>query len=152
MSTSGHVLISLEERHALNIFAGSKQVELRRRTMHVEPGTVVWIYVKQPVGCVVGHAVVKATHSLSPRQVWGKFGSRSGLRRQEFFAYFEDVARAFVLELRDARRLEEAITLETLRAVSSSFHPPQFFTRLTPETALARVLARSKFSTLAQIR
>jgi predicted transcriptional regulator len=41
MNDSKHLLISLEERHAVNIFAGTKRVELRRREMHVEPGSTV---------------------------------------------------------------------------------------------------------------
>lgn len=140
MTSTEHVLISLEERHANGIFAGTKRVELRRRTMHVDEGTVVWIYVKQPVGSVLGQAVVAATHTLTPSQIWKRFGSCSGLKRAEFFEYFEGLSRAFVLELKEAQMLPEAVSLHTLRSASSGFHPPQFFTRIDPDSSLASTM------------
>jgi predicted transcriptional regulator len=143
MKTREDVLISLEERHANNIFAGIKRVELRRRTMHVEVGTVIWIYVKQPVGCVVGQVVVEATHQLSPSQIWKRFGPCSGLKKSEFFAYFDGLTQAFVLELKDARKLAEVVTLSMLRDAAGGFHPPQFFSRLAPDGALAKTMSSS---------
>jgi predicted transcriptional regulator len=140
MTSNDHVLISLEERHANNIFAGTKRVELRRRTMHVAAGTVVWIYVKRPIGSVLGQAIVAATHALTPNQIWHRFGSCSGLAKAEFFHYFEGLSRAFVLELKDARKLKEGVPLDALREASSSFHPPQFFTRIDPTGSLASVM------------
>lgn len=143
MNARDHVLISLEERHANNIFAGTKLVELRRRTMHVSVGTVVWIYVKQPVGCVLGQAVVAATHSLNPDQIWRRFGSCSGLSKAEFFDYFDGLDCAFVLELKDARKLKTAVPLEALRDAANGFHPPQFFTRMDPAGALVNIMDSS---------
>jgi predicted transcriptional regulator len=140
MTANDHVLISLDERHANNIFSGTKRVELRRRTMRVNKGTVVWIYVKQPVGSVLGQAVVAATHTLTPNQIWRRFGSCSGLGRAEFFGYFEGLNTAFALELKDVRKLREGVSLDTLRDASSGFHPPQFFTRIDPMGSLAHAM------------
>ena len=94
MQSTQHVLISLDERHATNILEGSKQVELRRRTMHVEPGSIVWLYVKKPVGAVVGFATVGATYVAAPSTVWRKYGPVSGLSRSEFVSYFAGAALA----------------------------------------------------------
>ncbi|SPA48448.1 conserved protein of unknown function [Cupriavidus taiwanensis] len=141
MSTNDHVLISLDERHANNILAGTKRVELRRRTMHVVSGTVVWLYVKQPVGSVVGRAVVAATHTLTPSQIWRRFGQCSGLKKAEFFDYVEGLETAFVLELKDVRRMQDPVPLDALRDASSRFHPPQFFTRIDATSSLTRVMA-----------
>lgn len=58
MITPHNFLISLEERYANGIFDGTKTVELRRRPMNVSIGATVWIYVKMPVGSVVGCAKV----------------------------------------------------------------------------------------------
>ena len=66
MGNGEHILISLASRHAENIFAGPKLVEVRRRTMNVVPGTTVWIYVKLPVGSTIGRVKVGAVHVLSP--------------------------------------------------------------------------------------
>ncbi|MGH8759318.1 MAG: transcriptional regulator [Burkholderiales bacterium] len=141
MNDAEHLLISLEERHALNIFAGTKQVELRRRAMHIDPGAKVWIYVKQPVGSVLGHVTVSATQSMSPALLWRRFGTCSGLEEVEFFRYFEGVTAGFALELISARMLSSPVSLEALRGAARGFHPPQFFSRVDPAGALFKVLS-----------
>lgn len=144
MNDNENLLISLEERHALNIFAGTKRVELRRREMRVEPGATVWIYVKVPIGCVTGYATVDNTHTTSPTQLWRRFGSCSGLERVEFFRYFEGVDKAFALELRDAHVLSVPISLADLRKASSGFQPPQFFSRIERGGSLFKVMTAVK--------
>ncbi|KND58184.1 Transcriptional regulator, Cro/CI family [Candidatus Burkholderia verschuerenii] len=141
ITSNDQVLIWLEERHASNIFAGTKRVELRRRAMHVSNGTVVWIYVKCPVGSVLGQAVVAATHILTPNQIWQKFGSCLGLARAEFFDYCEGLRSAFILELKDAKKMKEGVPLNALRDASTTFHPPQFFVRVDPTSSLAALMS-----------
>jgi predicted transcriptional regulator len=130
MNNDKHLLISLEERHARNIFAGTKRVELRRREMRINPGDTVWIYVKLPVGCVAGHATVDTTHTMSPARMWLRFGSCSGLKKSEFFRYFAGIEKAFALGLKDAQALSRPISLADLREASTGFQPPQFFSRV----------------------
>jgi len=138
-----HILISLASRHAEKIFAGQKQVELRRRPMHVAPGATVWIYVKLPVGSIVGRAKIEAVHTLSPTLLWRRFGLMSGLSRQEFFEYFEGVTKGFALVLEGVRRLRQSLPLETLQKAIKSFQPPQFFMRLAADhPVLSAVTAR----------
>jgi predicted transcriptional regulator len=127
---SAHILISLEERFAEGILSGRKRVELRRRAMSIEPGSTVWLYVKVPVGSIVGSVMVKAVHHLSPTRLWEKFGSASGLSRQEFFRYFDGSECGFALELEQPERRASSISLEFLRGAFSGFHPPQFFSHL----------------------
>ena len=141
MRSNDHILISLDERHAKNILSGTKRVELRRRTMHISSGTIVWLYVKQPVGSVVGCAVVAETHTLTPSQIWRRFGQCSGLKKSEFFTYVEGLETAFVLELKNVRKMQVPVGLGALRDASSRFHPPQFFSRIDAASGLARVMA-----------
>lgn len=136
MREKQHILISLKARHAENIFRGEKQVELRRRTMSVSPGATVWIYVKSPVGSIVGRARVGAVHALSPLMLWRRFGSMSGLSKDEFFEYFRGVAKGFALVLEGAQRLRSSLSLERLRQIAKGFQPPQFFIRLEAEHPL----------------
>jgi predicted transcriptional regulator len=136
MDEAEHVLISLEERHAENIFSGRKHVELRRRTMNLEAGTVVWIYVKLPVGKVIGCVRVEASHSLAPLSLWRKFARVCCIERDEFFDYFEGVSKGFALSLSEPQRLEGSVSLRELREASSGFQPPQFFVRLSPNSPL----------------
>jgi predicted transcriptional regulator len=131
-----HILISLEARHAENIIAGRKMVELRRRMMHITPGATVWIYAKLPVACIVGRATVAAVHTRPPSTLWRMFSSVSGVSRAEFFDYFRGTRQGTALELCNCIRLDSSFTLEFLRQVSARFNPPQFFTRLKQDTPL----------------
>lgn len=136
MGTNEHILISLESRHAENIFAGHKRVELRRRTMNVSPGATLWIYVKLPVGSIVGHARVGEVHASSPNALWRRYGSVSGLSRREFFSYFGGAEQGVALVLEQSKRLRSSLSLKALRQVDDGFQPPQFFARLTSEHPL----------------
>lgn len=131
MDGSEHILISLEARHAENILAGTKQVELRRRTMKIMPGAVIWIYVKLPVGSIVGRAVVKANESLAPAKLWQRHEKTCGLSRKEFFGYFKGVEKGTALILENTMRLQKSLSLESLRELDEFFQPPQFFSRLS---------------------
>jgi predicted transcriptional regulator len=130
MHNNEHILISLAPRHAENIFAGRKQIELRRRTMHVNPGTIVWVYVTLPVGSIVGRARITALHRGAPAALWAQFGPVSGLSEAEFLAYLDGVEEGVVLLLEDARHLRLPLSLAAIRQIAVGFNPPQFFIRL----------------------
>ncbi len=98
--------------------------------MNLAPGAIVWIYVKLPVGSIVGQMTVSNVHLASPSTLWRKFGAVSGLTRGEFYGYFEGVEQGFALEITKPKRMNSSVSLEDLRKVSSGFHPPQFFTHL----------------------
>lgn len=136
MTASAHALISLEERFAEGILSGEKLVELRRRPMRLNAGTTVWMYVKVPVGEVIGSAQVHSLHTLAPQTLWRKYGDVSGLSRAEFFDYFSGVERGFVLVLDNPVRLNNPVPLERLRILNDGFQPPQFFQHLANDGAL----------------
>ncbi len=144
MSRNQNILISLASRYAEKIFAGEKQVELRRRTMRVAPGATVWIYVKLPVGSIVGRAKVEAVHASSPASLWRRFGLVSGLSKEEFFEYFKGVTQGFALVLEGARRLRQSLSLDSLRRIVEGFNPPQFFVKLTAEHPLFYAVTTSR--------
>lgn len=153
MANSEHILISLAPRHAKNIFDGVKHIELRRRPMNVEPGTVVWIYVTLPVGMLMGRAKIAALHTASPNSLWKKFGSVSGLAKSEFLGYLSGLSQGVVLALEDVKALREPLSLKALRSLAKGFNPPQFFIRISEEhpffttlTAPANALFRRKNS------
>jgi predicted transcriptional regulator len=141
MNEAAHALISLEERFAEGILNGIKLVELRRRPMRLSMGTTIWMYVKVPVGKVVGSAQVHSLHALAPQTLWRRYGDVSGLDRAEFFDYFSGVARGFVLVLRNPVRLPSPFPLERLRSLSDGFQPPQFFQHLAGDSALVAALS-----------
>jgi predicted transcriptional regulator len=141
MNNAAHALISLEERFAEGILNGNKLVELRRRPMRMTVGTTIWMYVKVPVGKVVGSAQVQSLHTLAPTTLWKRYGDVSGLSRAEFFAYFSGVARGFVLVLCRPSRLPSPLTLQRLRSLNDGFQPPQFFAHLASDGALVSALS-----------
>lgn len=136
MSAPTHALISLEERFAEGILNGSKQVELRRRSMGLAVGTTIWMYVKLPIGEVIGSAKVQSLHTLAPATLWRKYGNVSGLSRDEFFDYFTGINRGFALVLEEPIKLTRPVSLDKLRRLNDKFHPPQFFQHLPDDGVL----------------
>lgn len=152
-----HILISLAPRHAGNIFSGRKQIELRRRSMNVVPGTIVWVYVTLPIGSIVGCAKIAAVHKSTPNALWRRFGTVSGLTRGEFLEYLEGLEEGVVLVLEDTEMLDQPLSLDALRDIADGFNPPQFFIRLGEEHPLFDTFSgsspqfRSKFEGIAPI-
>ena len=140
MRGRGHLLISLESRHAENILAGRKCVELRRRRMHVSEGDIVWLYVKSPVAAVVGCAVVGQCTTDGPAALWKRYGNISGLIRSEFMSYFNGVSEAFAMGVQSPKSIERPVSLVDLRKALPRFHPPQFYCWLDPASALRKLL------------
>lgn len=136
MTDTTHALISLEERFAEGILNGTKQVELRRRPMRLSVGAKIWLYVKMPVGKVVGSVEVRSSHALAPSTLWRRYSDVSGLCRREFFDYFTDVERGFVLVLGNPTRLPTPFPLDQLRTLNGGFQPPQFFQHLASDGPL----------------
>jgi predicted transcriptional regulator len=132
MANREHIIISLDARHADNIFEGRKHVELRRRRMRVEPGATALIYVKLPVGSIVGRVTIASIHASSAAELWREYGKISGLRKAEFFGYFRGASNPVALLLKKAKRYRNALSLEDIRRISGNFQPPQFFSRLQP--------------------
>ena len=139
MNKNEHIIISLEARHAENILCGHKQVELRRRTMNVTPGTIIWMYAKLPVGSIVGKVRIFDVYESSPKALWRRFGSVSGVSRSEFFEYFDGSDEGVALVLENAERLRCSLSLEFLREFLDGFHPPQFYSLLTNQKLIRKL-------------
>lgn len=146
MTDSTHALISLEARFAEGILSGSKRVELRRRPMRLLVGTTIWMYVKVPIGKVIGSVKVQSLHALAPSTLWRRYGDVSGLSRAEFFDYFVGVERGFVLVLEEPAKLARPVPLGKLRTLNDGFHPPQFFQHLAKDGPLVSAFTSNGFS------
>lgn len=138
-----NIIISLEPRYAEAILAGEKIYELRRRQFRVENGTKVWLYAKKPLGAVVGVATISKIHASSPTSVWRRFGSRSGVLRQDFYEYFADKPMAYAIELQSQARLSSPVSLSDIKAMDPRFHPPQFFKRFSVDDSILKYLLTS---------
>jgi predicted transcriptional regulator len=123
-----NILISVEHRYLTGILSGVKRVELRRRTLHVQPGTHVWIYGKAPQAAVAAVATVGAVVRAEPSELWGKCGDIAGVTKREFDEYFTGATFGWAIFLEEVHALPRIVTLAALREQST--HPPQFFMRL----------------------
>ncbi len=129
-----HIVISVKPKYGAQILTGHKTVELRRRTVHVEPGTRVWIYVTAPEANIAAVATVSSVVTGRPQTIWRKHKQSVGVTWAEFAAYFTDCESACAIVLCDIQAIAPALKLSELRKKSIHFHPPQFFKRLPPES------------------
>ena len=85
----------------------------------------------------------RGLHTLAPSTLWRRFGTVSGLKRQEFFEYFSGISKAFALGLSEPTELTSPIPLSKLRDVSGGFHPPQFFANVANDGPLLHVMSQA---------
>lgn len=125
------VLMSIHPRHAENLLAGTKQVELRKSAFSREVLRVV-VYATAPTSAVVGWLDVESVEEHSPARIWQRFGAITGITRAEFRRYFSGRQRAVAIRVRDPRRLETPVALVDLDERLSA---PQSFRYLSASTA-----------------
>ena len=133
-------IISLKPRYADLILTGKKSVELRSRIVRLKPGTTIWIYSTRPVGRIVGFAEVKSVVHGEPTLIWRRFKKKICIDEAEFNSYTEDRERVSAVTLTRVQELAEAPTLDGIRELTGTFHPPQFYAYLTSENELLGVL------------
>lgn len=133
------VLMSVRSPHVERLLAGTKTVEIRRRTWNVQPGTVVLLYAAGTVRALVGSVVVEKTETRAPSTIWRKYGQLTGLSRSEFNSYVESAGQAVAIHVRDPRVLAVPASLDELRRRAPGFRPPQSY-RFVAESELGELL------------
>ena len=128
--------MSLKPEYGELVFSGSKTVELRNRVVRIEPGTTIWIYFTIPVREIVGVADVRSVVYGSPPEIWRRFHKRMCIDRVRFEEYVGDRVRVTALVLKDVRKLDSPVPIGSIRRVVRSFHPPQFYSRVMPDSRL----------------
>jgi len=121
------ILLSIRVRFAKLIFAGSKVVELRRLHPKIAQGDLVFVYVPAPVKAVQGAFEVKQVVSGSLKSIWRRFGSKTGLTKKEFNAYFNGKRVACAIIIGRCWKLDKPARLEMLRKDTKGFRPPQSY-------------------------
>ena len=142
MNSHTDVLISIKPKYVTHIFSGEKTVELRKRRPNISPGARIWIYATTPIAALKGYASLDRIVTAAPTEIWNKFGSQTGITRQEFDGYFEGCSVAHALILSEIRVLEHPLLLERMRKMVRGFHPPQFFCRLNGSVSGLRLNSR----------
>lgn len=130
------VIMSLKPEYGELVFSGLKTVELRNRIARIEPGTTIWIYFTSPVSTIIGVADVRSVVYGSPAEIWRCFRERMCIDRVRFEEYVGDRVRVTALMLKDVKKLDTPVPISSIRRVVRSFHPPQFYSRVMPESRL----------------
>jgi predicted transcriptional regulator len=127
------LLLSIRQRFAKLIFAGTKVVELRRVHPKIGPGDLVFVYVPAPVMAVQGAFEVEQIVADSPGSIWGRFGAQTGLTKAEFDAYYKDKKTACAITIRRCWKLKKPVRLAELKKDSEGFRPPQSYHYKCPD-------------------
>ena len=135
-------LFSIHPRHAAMILSGEKTIELRRGRVNLDMPSRIWIYVTTPAKRIAGVALVEAVDYGTPNGIWEKYSHRTGVSRKEYLAYVGSRETISAIRVSHAINLKEPIHLSTLRLISPTFHPPQFYLRLQEKTNLGQELRR----------
>jgi predicted transcriptional regulator len=129
-------IISIRRSYADAILAGTKTVELRRKLPQISSGTRIWIYATKPLGAVVGFATIREVDRAAPATIWKKHRASTGVDHAAFQDYFDGAPEAIAILLAAVRRIGP-ISLDQLREIRDTFHPPQVLIRLTASEARA---------------
>ncbi|MEU3114308.1 ASCH domain-containing protein [Micromonospora chalcea] len=129
------LLLSLRPRFADAILSGTKTVELRRRPINAQPGTLVILYSSAPVMAIVGTARLRQVMVSDPQTAWGNHHPALGLQKDEYDGYLDGSPLAYLLHLTQVCTLNEPLHLHRLRQ-DGGFHPPQSFRYVAPSDPL----------------
>jgi len=129
-------IISIHPNYAAAILAGKKTIELRRRVPELPIGTRLWIYATRPTGAVIGIATIQEVARAHPSAIWRKHREGTCVDHASFKAYFNGAQQAVAILLAAVRHVGP-ITIDQLREIRDSFHPPQVLLRLTASEANA---------------
>lgn len=136
MVEAADVIISIHRDYADAILAGTKTVELRRKLPALAAGTRLWIYATRPTGAVIGFATIQNIERATPVAIWRRHRASTGVEYATFLEYFEGAPEAIAILIAAARRIGP-ISIDQLRQIRDSFHPPQVVARLTARESRA---------------
>jgi predicted transcriptional regulator len=142
MATSA-VILSIQPKHAENIFFGTKTVELRRRCpKQLTRGTLVLVYVTHPTRSLAGAFRVMRVVEKPVAELWTLVRNKAAISHREFKQYYSGVAKGSAIFFYGVRSFSEPILLDDLRRELFNFLPPQAF-RYAKETELqAPIIAK----------
>jgi predicted transcriptional regulator/RimJ/RimL family protein N-acetyltransferase len=143
--SSSSLLLSIRQEHALRIFEGAKQYELRK----VLPGERfkrVYLYEtggSGVIGCFdVGRIIKKPLSEL-----WEEVGP-AATTEERFFSYFGKSKEGYAIEIRNPLRFKTPISARQLNGDFTRLVPPQSFLVLEHGQPLSTILETERSLTL----
>jgi predicted transcriptional regulator/ribosomal protein S18 acetylase RimI-like enzyme len=81
------ILMSIKGEYVDRILSGQKCVEIRRRFSEEHKGSVALLYATQPIGKVLGDALISEVITGHPQNIWKQFHSFIGASKEEYDNY-----------------------------------------------------------------
>lgn len=123
MNRKDNVLLSIKPEYAKAIISGDKHFEYRKRIFKKPVNTIV-MYVTKPVGMIIGEFSIKRIIMDTPDNIWQETKEYSGIKKNDFEAYFKGRDKAYAIELREVMAYHSPINPFL---VWNHFVPPQSF-------------------------
>lgn len=123
------ILISIKPKYTDLILAGTKQVELRKRSAKIRAGTRILIYSTSPRKALVGEAFIGFVAALPIEELFAQYGVLACVSRVEFETYYASDREGVALGLELVTSYAEPIGLDRLRDLQHGFRPPQSYMR-----------------------
>jgi predicted transcriptional regulator len=127
MNIRQFAIISIKPQYSRLIFNGTKNYELRKTFMHLQPGDLMLVYESRTTKAVVGYFYVKEFLTIKPSEFWRNHKSKLGITKKSYFEYFIGRDRGFVIEIDRPSKFESKVTLQQLREDFCDWYPPQNF-------------------------
>ena len=124
-----NILISIKPKYTDLILAGTKQVELRKRSAKILAGTRILIYSTSPRKALVGEAFISFVAALPLDALFAQYGVLACVSRDEFEAYYGSDREGVALGLELVTSYAEPVGLDRLRDLQPGFRPPQSYMR-----------------------
>jgi predicted transcriptional regulator len=120
-----NVLLSIKPQYAESILSGTKKYEFRKKEFRRQGIRRVYLYANGSVRKIVGSFEIESTLRGTPEAIWERCHEHGGITKKDFFEYFEGSKQAFAYKIRDPRKFNGEIDLDSLREDFPI--PPQSF-------------------------
>ena len=125
-----NVLLSIRPKFVEEIKNGNKQFEFRKNLFSKEKRhkiKKIYIYSSSPIKKVVAHFYVNEIIEDHPYNLWSKCKDLSGIKKEEFFAYFGQKKRGY------------AIAIKNLEVYDNPFDPRLFYPNFKPPQSFSYI-------------
>jgi predicted transcriptional regulator len=139
------IIMSIKPCYVQKIISGEKTVELRSRKLNVQNGARMWIYSTLPKGCVEVVATIQSIEYNHPDIIWARYANELAITYEDFQKYVHDNEMVSAIKLLNVTKVNNPLTLETIRSCIQKFHPPQFFSHISANMELSDLLIREGF-------
>lgn len=137
---SKNILISIKPQYADKILSCEKMIELRKSSLGLKAGDMVWVYTTSPKTeisfCFDVYAI---KNTLCKYSLWVNFEECLGISKEEYLEYFKNCeGNPWAIIIGDIKRLTKPVK----RSECPPFHPPQSVLNLDKNKELLEFLLK----------